>query len=88
MAIGTGESPKSVLRQAAAAQVAALSEDKPDEIVRRCEIILRGTPEQAGRMLNPLVELDYEKLEPKIVQMVEDTLFYAMTGGHRQAQPR
>jgi hypothetical protein len=88
--MGIAETPKSVLRRAAAASLtwknAQLCEDRPDEVVRWCEVMLRGTPEQAGRMTAPVVRLDYAKLDDRIVEMVEASLYYALTGHHRPAR--
>ena len=82
----TGESPKRFLcRLARQRRHQELSEERPDEIEALCQRILLCSREQAARMVAPLVRLDYDRLDPRISDMIEDTLYYAMTGERRSA---
>jgi hypothetical protein len=48
-----------------------------------CQRILLGTRGQAARMAAPLVGLDHDRLDPRISEMIENTLYYAFTGDRR-----
>ena len=75
------ESPKAFLRRLAQQRNRAqLSEVRPDEIIRWCEVMLQGAPEQAGSLAAAVVRLDYNRLDARVVRLIESALYYAMIG--------
>lgn len=68
-----------------------LSESTPDAIEAWCVRIRQVRPvnrKQAQQMLDPLIDLNYNKLSPDLVKTVEDTLYYGVFGHERGASPK
>ena len=65
-----------------------LSESTPDAIEAWCVRVRQVDRKKAQRMLDPLIDLNYNKLPPELVQKVEDTLYYGVFGHERAASPK
>lgn len=66
--------------------------ESPEAIRQWCQKVHQAGPAKAPYMLAPLTELSYNRLDPELVQTVEDTLYFGVFGverpHHRGASPK
>ena len=65
-----------------------LSESSPGDINAWCASMRRKPYTAAGKMVKPLLRLNYNKPDRDPVKHVEDAMFYALTGQDRAASPK
>lgn len=64
-----------------------LLESRPEDIEGWCVKVREAGP-KGKYMIDPLVNLNYNKLSPKVVNTVENALFYATFGHDKGASPK
>ena len=67
-----------------------LLEAEPNSIRQWCLKVRQAGPRKAPYLIAPLVQLNYNKIAPELVQTIEDTLYFGVFGverPHRGASP-
>ena len=62
-----------------------LSGQRPEQVARYCQRVRDAEPDERTSMIYPLVQLDCSTCAEETVELVEDTLYFAV---FREERPR